>query len=420
MTAPRPVQALLARLVDEAAIESEPIEEIRADLAVFGIDPGGSIRLARRLAAGAASPADELLDRIAESESLDDELRRLEQADIAQVRGQLPSGDAATAIAHAHRASGRAANVVGLRRRRSRRLTYGLSGMAAALAASLVLYVGLSQHRQEFSRFDLGPSAPSQPASESLQAQAKPAATEADKVLSKQSTSENSLQPATVPAAPAAVAEAEAPVPTSSRLASDDVQARMAPAASAPEPLAERRASDNGTSESKGLETASGIAAAREATDAANSPEQSVAEQFAKSFEREEPNLVVGGGGEWDFDRLRGDMSANVIAPAFGIDRPVVALLVIDSTLIPAGLSQDQYPVGGLAARMMDARELAAGRPIVALVTYRFEDGTRDAVVLRNDLREQSRDAQEFAIATDEPDAASPPAVYKVELLDRR
>ena len=41
---------LLARLTDEAELESVPLDEVRADLALLGIDPERAIRFGRRLA----------------------------------------------------------------------------------------------------------------------------------------------------------------------------------------------------------------------------------------------------------------------------------------------------------------------------------------------------------------------------------
>lgn len=423
MSASRPLQELLARLVDEAAIESEPIEEVRADLAPFGIDPAGSIRMARRLAAGAASPAGKLLGRIAESESLDDELRHLEQADIAKVRGQLPSGDAAAAIAHAHRASGRDSKVVGLRRRRSRRLTYGLSGLAAALAASLVFYVGLSQHRQDFSRVESGAAAPAPPTDKVARTPPAPATNAPDATLRKTENFEEPSQPGPVASAPAAVADAETTAPASPpTLASDDLQARLAPAASAPEPLADQPATDTETSEAKISEIASGTAPEGEATGGAKSLEQSAAVQAGDRERAEAPEmdqqLVLGGAVDAQRDELRGDMSANVIAPPFGIEQPVLALLVVDPKLLPAGYRQEQFSTGALAARLTDARRQAAGRRIVALVTLRYAEGVRDALVMQGIGPDSSEKTNGLAVTSQK--AAQESSGYQVELLDRR
>jgi len=150
VTSDAQARRLLALLVDEQAIETEPIAEVRADLAALGLDPARVTGSARRLATGASSPAVALLGRIAEAEESDDEIRRLEHADIAAVRQSLEEGATAATIANAQRAAGRDSKVVPLRRRRSRRMLYGLCGVAAALAASLVLIVGLST--RQFSR----------------------------------------------------------------------------------------------------------------------------------------------------------------------------------------------------------------------------------------------------------------------------
>src|SRR5262249_27963841 len=151
------------------------IAEVRADLAALGVDPVGSITLARRQATGASSPAAALLDKIARAEDDDDEINRLEQADLAAVRQRVGAEGAASAVAHAQRAGRPEAKVVPLRRRR--RLIYGLSGLAAALAASLVLIVGLSTQRPSVQVWPAGGSTSivaSQPvASETVSLQAR-------------------------------------------------------------------------------------------------------------------------------------------------------------------------------------------------------------------------------------------------------
>lgn len=415
MTAPRPEQALLARLVDEVALESEPIEEVRADLAVFGIDPAPSIRLARRLAAGSGSPAGRLLGRIAEAESLDEELRRLEQADIAGVHGQLPPGDTAAAVAHAHRASGRDSNVVDLRRRRSRRLTYGLSGMAAALAASLVFYVGVSLHQQESSRLGRSAFAPGPPAGEDVLAQAPSTADAPDETRKLQRTSDELSQTTPVASVPTHVSEPESAAPSV-----DDVQARMQPAASAPEPLIERRATDTETSMSKSVEADSAAAPDAPATERASSPEVLPEVQAGDGALADGQPYFMGGAADAQRQDLTGDMSANVISTPFGIERPVLALLVVDSGLVPEGLRERQYPEGNLATRLAEARRLTAGLPIVALVTLQYDDGPRDAVVLRNYVFRQQRDTPELGNAAEESEAWHVPTAYEVRLLDRR
>lgn len=407
MTARRPEQVLLARLVDEAVIEAEPIEEVWADLAVFGIDPAQSIRLARRLAAGATSPAGRLLGRIAEAETLDDEIRRLEQADIADVRKALPSGESAATVAHAHRASGRDTNVVGLRRRRSRRLTYGLSGVAAALAASLVLYVGMSQYRQSF-QLESDAHAPAVTTNENLQARMEPAASASDATLRNK---ENS-------SAPSESLAVAAPPQSPPATALDEATARR-DAVAAPEPLQEIRAADAEAPARVDPEPFSGSVAETEATGSVKSAEQPVAEEFARDF-NDQQHLVVGGGGEWAPGELTGDMSANVIAPPFGIEQPVLALLVVDPKLLPAGYRQEQFSTGALATRLTDARRQAAGRRIIALVTLQYAEGIRDAVVVQGGESEPSGETKGLSVATQKTAQETVPTTYQVELLDRR
>lgn len=406
MTAARPEQVLLARLVDEAMVESEPIEEVRQDLAAFGIDPADSIRLARRLASSATSPAGKLLGRIAEAESLEDEVRQLEQAEISEVRVAIPSGESAAAVAHAHRASGRDTNVIGLGRRRSRRLTYGLSGLAAALAASVVLYVGVSQHQQKVTQLESDTPAATTPLNDNLQARMEPAASSSDVGVRERENANAPLQPAAVAVAP------ESPP----GLASDEVEQRRDVAA-APEGPAETREADAEALGRAATDVASSSVAETEATDSARPADQSVAKDFAKRLDGQQP-LVVGGGGEWAPNELKDDMGANVITPPFGIEQPVLALLVVDPSLLPAGYRQEQFSTGALAARLTDARSQAAGRRIVALVTLRYAEGVKDALVVQAGEAESSAHAEGLAVTTQE--AAQEQLGYQIELLDRR
>src|SRR5262249_34314930 len=149
VTSDAPARRLLAGLVDEEALETEPIAEVRADLAALGVDPACAVALARRLAAGEATPAAALLGKIAAAEDDDDRIARLERADAVSGRPRLGEGRAGAAIANAQRAAGGKSNIAGLRRRRPRRLLYGLGGVAAALAASAVFYIGLSSNQFE-------------------------------------------------------------------------------------------------------------------------------------------------------------------------------------------------------------------------------------------------------------------------------
>lgn len=135
---------LLAMLADETTIETEPIEDVLADLAAMGIEPSCSIALSRQLAPETVSPATVLLRAVDNSEEREREIERLERSDLADVRAQLPTGTAAGLTARARRSVGDDTAIVGMRQRRSRRMLLGWGGAAAGLAASIILAISLS------------------------------------------------------------------------------------------------------------------------------------------------------------------------------------------------------------------------------------------------------------------------------------
>jgi hypothetical protein len=367
---------LLALLVDERAIETEPIAEVRADLAALGLDPAHGIASARRLAAGAPSPAVALLGRIAEAEESDDEIRRLEQADIATVRRSLDRGALVATIASAQRAAGRDSNVVGLRRRRSRRLLYGLCGVAAALAASLVLVVGMSGR----------PPLP-MPA---MKDSAGPAGTLAS-------------QPVASPA--------------------DSLQSRMQPAGNGPAEPAQQEAAARPATPPPAADAETTTRAKSEADEskvsqAASQPES----QPADAPPQTSGSVTLGDrAGQSNTEELRGGALENQVAGPFGLNHPVAALLIVDPNLVPADMKQENYPTGDLRARLGDARRLAGGRPIAALVTLQLADRPADAMVIAGPANEQlmlRRDLDKTA--TSSASATSAGEDYDVVLLDRR
>ncbi len=374
MTSDAQARRLLALLVDEQAIETEPIAEVRADLAALGLDPARAIASARRLAAGAVSPAVALLGRIAEAEESDDEIRRLEQADIAAVRQQLDAGSAAVAVADAQRAAGRDSRVVPLRRRRSRRLIYGLSGLAAALAASLVLIVGLST--RQFSH---------------------PARMEAP----AESTSIVASQPVT--------------------RATDNLQARLQPAGNGPAQSPEQEAPLPAPPQ----QSADAETAARAKSEADQSKAARIAGQPESKLADAPPqttgSVTADAAGQSNAEELRGDALANQIAAPFGLNRPVAALLIVDPKLVPSDLKQENYPTGGLLARLGDARRLAGDAPIAALVTLQLAGRTVDAAVITRAAGEpQIRRLESKKMAAPSASPTSAGGGYGVILLDRR
>jgi hypothetical protein len=376
MTGAAPARRLLAQLVDEQAIETEPIQEIRADLAALGIDPARAVALSRRLAAG-YSPAASLLRRISAAEEDDEDIRRLEQADIGAVRRELPEGVAAAASARAHRAAGGESNVVGFRRHRSRRLLYGLSGVAAAMAASLVFYVGLSNEHAfrpapppqapeaaralppaEMERRDAQPAQLAErPASEPRSAEGDAATSES--VVARQQLSDESIQAANQPAASG----------TQSPPASESEPVAATPLA-APAPSSPR--SDQQLSAAAGTGEAP-MGAAK------------MAEERAKA-ERNAPLDVAS-----RYSGAGGVALSGSRATPLSLGHPVTALLIVDAGLLPAGMRQNEYPSGDLPDRLADARRVAGDRPIAALVTMQVEGRAVDAIVLPSNATEREK-----------------------------
>jgi hypothetical protein len=417
MSGATPARMLLARLVDEQAIESEPIAEIRADLAALGIDPSRSIALSRRLAAQANGPAATLLRRIAESEAEDDEIRRLETADIGAVRRSLPEGTTAAAAARARRAAGSNSNVVGLRRRRSRRLLYGLSGVAAAMAASLVFYVGLSNH-QPF-RFQSPREAPeaavaSRPAlpagelagGEVGHLQIQPPAGEADAAKTESSgAAQQQFAGGGIQAAnePAASGTQSAPAHTTfgdDEEGSATLRFRRDEQAVADAAEVRRQSKELATrlqaEQAQPADAAPGAAGA--ATASAPLLVPPLPGPAVTIIPERKPDLDASGivvTGATDSTTVApaseqtGTPSLTVDATAatpspdapFGLAHPVIALLLVDPRSAPPGLRQEDYPVGTLPSRLGEARRLAEGRAVVALVTLRLDGHNVDAII---------------------------------------
>jgi pyruvate/2-oxoglutarate dehydrogenase complex dihydrolipoamide acyltransferase (E2) component len=401
--------------VDEQAIETEPIAEVRADLAALGLDSTRAIALARRLAAGAATPAVRLLGRIGEAEEGDDEIRRLEQADIAALRRNLKEGTTAATIANAQRAAGQQATVVGLRRRRPRRLWYGLGGVAAALAASVVFFVGLSMNPHPHDARDKGSGVASAPA------KTKTNEIGSVPVSMTPEAPYGTVVDRQVRALPAEPADSDAA--SASRQAAaetDNLQARMQPSGSGPGQLTEQAASapasPQQSADAEAATRAKSEADENQVTGILGRPESQLVDAPTETA----TSTLTAPVGEANTEELRGGLLLNQIAPLFGFNRPVVALLIVDPKLVPAGLKQENYPTGDLLARLEDARRLAGGRPIAALVTLQLADRPADAVVIAGRTNELAfrRDVAKTA----EQSAASTPGgeAYDIILLDRR
>jgi hypothetical protein len=479
VTSDAAARRLLARLVDEQAIETEPIAEVRADLAALGLDSTRAIALARRLAAGAPSPAVRLLGRIGGAEESDDEIRRLEQADIAALRRDLAEGATAVAIANAQRAAGGQSTVVAMRRRRPRRLFYGLGSVAVALAASIVFYVGLSTDRFQYSDRDKVSASgtateTATPAQDEIGYLRAPATPAAEPSLPQESTS-TEVAGADSPAQPEPQTDAEAAGSLQSQSvagtsASPGEQSVTAPSSQIA--LGGARPEENEQEAGRGLQAlnqpaasatplptvlpddASAVAKSKTEADAAQERRRAAELEGLNQF-RVDPSEQQAAQGEStaspatapdqaELKMTRDELAAalkqkgnagsgsalskqqapaqqqpasetaDVAAapkkqeaaksnqqtqtlsaaaptratsakpPPFGLTEPVVALLIVDPKLVPADLKQRDYPKGDLRARLDDARFLAGGRAIAALVTLRIEKRTVDAIIIQD------------------------------------
>ena len=72
-------------------MEALPAGEVREELAALGVDPARSIAFAKSLARGGDSPGGRLMGALLAGEEEDDEIARIESADIEEVRAQGPS-----------------------------------------------------------------------------------------------------------------------------------------------------------------------------------------------------------------------------------------------------------------------------------------------------------------------------------------
>lgn len=137
---PTPAERLLSMLEEAQTIDALSAEEVRDDLAAFGVDPAPSVAFARALARGDDSPGGRLMGALLAADD-SDEIGRLESADIDDVCAQVDRGTAASVAAEARRNAGVLDNIVGLaekRRRRRRLIVWG--GPLAGIAASLLVF----------------------------------------------------------------------------------------------------------------------------------------------------------------------------------------------------------------------------------------------------------------------------------------
>lgn len=311
---------LLARLTDEAELESVPLDEVRADLTRLGIDPARSIRFGRQLVAQAASPAAGLLSKSLAGEVQDREQAELEHADIDIVRAEL---SAASPLAPAQ-AQRLAEKIVpsATQRRRSRRLWYGVSGAIMAAAASVLVIVNVSSPdllpRQKALAPDIAPATQSMAEQES----AAPAST-LPVTTARGSPAESAPVSKTESATSASGSESRTEV---GALAADEDGAAM-------------RLRNGGPGE------ALSIAGATQAESPAGQPMASGADAIPAS------KIEIAG-------------------------LTVIAALILQPELAPEPLRRANLGEGDLASRLTEAANPQPGGTLVALVTLLRTDGT--------------------------------------------
>ncbi len=311
---------LLARLTDEAELESAPLDEVRADLNSLGIDPARSIRFSRQLVAQAASPAAGLLSKSLAGEDQDRERAELEHADIDIVRAEL-SAASPLAPAQAQRLAEKFVPSA-TQRRRSRQLWYGVGGAIMAAAASVLVIVNASSPDLLLRQEEFAPV--NAPETQSMAEQE--------------------------PAAPASTM----PVTT----------ARSAPAESAPISKAEIAKSASG-SESR---TEVGALAA---------DEDGAATRFRNGGSGEA--LSIAGATQAESSAGQPMVSGADAIPASKseiADLTVIAVLILQPELAPEPLRQANLGKGSLASRLEEAANPQPGGTLVALVTLLRADGT--------------------------------------------
>jgi hypothetical protein len=289
-----PARRLLALLAEDDAIGTEPIADVHAELVALGCDPAPTIALTRRLAAGQGSPARRLLDDVARAEADEQDFARLEQADLATIKAQLPAANAAAMAARLRGRADDGGKVVELRRRRR---AYGWGGLAAA--ASIMLVVAVSWR----------------------------------------------------------VLEVE-PTP----MAGDDALFGIAVTSRAEPAIG-------------GMDAAQPVAAAPAP---AVPPELESAYQLGLSRQSAETlsDLRVG---------------ARLQEVRLSPDAVLAALMIVDPRLAPPTMRSRSYPEGDLATQLPQARKLAAGRAVVALVRLQDATTAQDLVVMARPAEEAEK-----------------------------
>ena len=415
----------IAALDDRESIETRPLSAIKADLDKLGIDPRASIDRARKLAAKKSSPADRLMARLDDADAIDVEIEALEQADIDEVRGMVPSGVAAGVAADAKQRTGLpsahlSANVTALKR--SHRRVFGWGGSILGLVACLLLFVMIRP--DQLYQLD-------QPVMEEagdVAALSDTATTESDDIDKPLEASRGvSLEEKAGTADQAlALGESRRSIEQPSALPRPEAEMALESLASQAvkrrhdldenviaNPQATARLSKQEEREQADLEIAA-VAPLSEpphlpeakpavpadvskedvaalAPEATHRPKarsaRPVAEETVASVLADDVGAV-----RRELDQLeRGAASSNIIYPSNAADdwRNPKAVLIVDPEKAPLGLKvqAETLPTGKLADRLDEARRLAGDGDVVALVTVLREGEEVDAALTLRPLQ---------------------------------
>jgi hypothetical protein len=432
ITHPTPAELLLSMLEEEGAVEALPANEVREELAALGVDPARSVTFAKAMARGGDSPGGQLMGALMAGGEEDDEIARIESADIEEVRAKVHHGAAAAIAAEARRKAGIEDNVVGLdakRRKRRRLIVWGgpLAGIAASVLV-VVVFLGnafLSSDRMEIADNISGSRVKSPEAempapamegetkrgpdkslaNEMLAMDVPPELESAERSKQKDFADSDVAEPSgemlalNEPSPPPATAEkkSDAPAKPEARLRKQE-ENLPPPVMSAPSRKPAPGDGKTAIAPAAPVDTLGGSAGA-EGDLAADDERRAESSRSAGSAVL--PGIVAPPGGDLAEEAFevetgiaalpRADKDA---AAGFGRDvviSEIAAVLVVDPSQASLQIQSQILPTGGLADRVEEARRLAGDRPVIALYTIATGPASRDfaQVPLQTGLTQQ-------------------------------
>ncbi len=402
ITHPTPAERLLSMLEEDGALETLPAGEVQDGLAALGVDPARALAFAKSLAGGGDSPGGQLMGALVTGEAKDEEIARIESADIDEVRAAVHQGTAAAIAAEARRKAGADDKIVGLdarRRKRSRLIVWGgpLAGIAASLLV-VTVFLGdrfLFQAHKDIAELEAKHVAAPEPGLPSLALEGYPAL-DLDPPLADEMR---------VPGAPSVLepeksAKEKTFADTSSTTGGEEKLALNEPSATPP-PVAEQKSiapADSGARLSKQEQFAAAPPPAAAVPARKPAPEDNKLTS-APAAPVEALGESAGGGLAGAVMEAEADSAAlppDTRDTAAGLGRDVViseiaAVLVLDPSQASLQVQSQILPPGELAGRVDEAQRLAGDRPVIALYTIASGEARRDfaQVPLQTGLSQQ-------------------------------